>query len=165
MPGLQPTSDAQFEATQAELRQQVKPTKQELGNVGLAADMLGPAYIRYGRYRYRVDPISYPLGIELEEIKLKLDELADLPPTHENNMALLETFDRAVQLFPKVVKPMFGFQKLLWRFTSNPFRGASASDIFQLLYFFCSCRTRSVVRFEETSLLRKSRSSTTLQII
>lgn len=139
--------------------------KEEIGNVGLSSDMLGPTYLVYGPHRYKVPPVPYKIGIELEEIRLRMDQLTNDEPSVEQNRQMGELYSRAVDLFPKLVQPTFGAQRLLWRWTSNPFQNASPLDVATLIYFFCSCRMRSSLRLEETSLARKSRPSTMLQII
>lgn len=139
--------------------------QEEIGNVGLASDLAGPAYLTYRTFRYRVPPVPYQLGIELEEIRLKIDIATSDEPSVEQNRQLGELYTRAVALFPKLVKPTFGVQRLLWRWASNPFQTASPLDVATLIYFFCSCRMRSDLRLEATSLARKSRPSTTLRII
>lgn len=162
--GLLPSNSVAAEEAQRELRRFATNVTEEIGNVGLASDLTGPAYLVYGRHRYRVPPVPYKLGIELEEIRLKMDQLTTDEMTVEQNVQLGELYTRAVALFPKLVKPTFGIQILLWRVASNPFRNASPLDVATLIYFFCSCRMRSDLRLEKTSLARKSRQST-MQLI
>lgn len=147
-------------AAQEDLRKMAVNSSEEVGNVGLASDMAGPAYLIFGPHRYRVQPVPYRYGIELEEIRLKMDQLVEEKQTPEVNTQMGELYDRAVNLFPKLVQPTFGAQRLLWRWVPNPFRNASPVDVATLLYFFCSCRMRSDLRLGEISQARKSRPST-----
>ena len=162
--GIEPTNKLQLEATQVELRKMARNVNEEVGNVGLATNVEGPAYLTFGRHRYKVPPVQYQLAVELEEIRMKLDQLADGEASLEQNRQMGELYDRAVKLFPKLVRPTFGIQKLLWRWATNPFLNASPVDVATLIYFFCSCRMRSELRLEANSVTRKSRPST-MQLI
>lgn len=158
--GIVPTTNAQIDEAQERLRAMAVNVGQEIGNVGLASDMAGPAYLVFGPHRYKVPPVPYQLAVELEEIRLKLDQVAEGESTQEQNRQMGELYNRAVNLFPKLVQPTFGLQKLLWRWVSNPFKDSSPVDVATLIYFFCSCRMRSVLRLEASSVTRRSRPST-----
>jgi hypothetical protein len=158
--GIAPASQELIQATQDTLRGMAVNVHQEVGNVGLASDMAGSAYLAYGRHRYEVPPVQYKYAVELEEIRLKLDEVAVGDSSLEQNRQMGELYDRAVKLFPKLLRPTFGVQRLLWRWVSNPFLTASPVDIATLIYFFCSCRMRSELRLEASSAMRRSRPST-----
>lgn len=158
---LQLATDEQLSETQDQLKVLAKPTAEEIGNVGLAANMAGPAYFSLGRHRYVVPPVPYALGAELEELRLKMDQLAELPGSDEVTRQVKEVFDRAIPLFKQVCRPTFGIYRVLWRWVTNPFRDLSPLDVGTLLYFFCQCRMRSAIRLEVSLAARKSRSSTT----
>lgn len=161
---LQLASDEQLSETQDQLKAFAKPTSEEIGNVGLATNMMGPAFLSLGRHRYVVPPVPYVLAAELEELRLTVDRLAGVPPSIEANNELRVVFDRAVPLFKQACRPTFGIYRLLWRWVSNPFRDLSPMDAGTLLYFFCSCRMRSAIRLEGSLAERKSRSSTMQQL-
>lgn len=161
---LQLATDEQLSQTQQELKVLAKPTSEEIGNVGLATNMVGSAYFSLGRHRYVVPPVPYVLAAELEELKLNVDRLAEMPASVEANRELRVVFDRAIVLFKRACRPTFGIYRLLWRWVSNPFRDLSPMDAGTLLYFFCSCRMRSAIRLEVSLAERKSRSSTTQQL-
>lgn len=162
--GLQLTTDEQISQTQEELRGLAVPASEEIGNVALATNMAGPAFFTLGSHRYIVPPVPYVLAAELEELRLKMDQLATMPGTVETNAQVKEVFDRAIVLFRRACKPTFGIYRLLWRWVTNPFRDLSPLDAGTLLYFFCQCRMRSAIRLEASLVERKSRSSTTLQL-
>lgn len=150
--GLVPVTAEQETGTQHRLREMFRPPETSVGNVDLATSLQGDTYLIYNSYQYRVAPVPYTLGLQLEELKIKLDKLASVPddlPEEEllrYNQQTQEVFDKAIALFRKLVRPLFLPQLLLWRFVSNPFGNASPSDVATLIHFFCLCRMRSVVR-------------------
>src|SRR4051812_47685223 len=97
--GIAPSNTAVAEQAQQELRRFATNITEEIGNVGLASDMAGPAFLQYKQHRYRVPPVPYRLGIELEEIRLKIDQLTNDDPTLEQNRQMGELYSRAVALF------------------------------------------------------------------
>lgn len=167
---LTPMSAERAEATQTQLRQQVKAPDQSLGNVSLATDLHGSEFFQHGIFEYEVPPISYQVGVQLEALRLRLDKLADSEETDTDKLIQLneqtaQLMSDAAGLFKKVVRPKFLPQRLLWRWLGNPFAKMSGTDLMTLLYFFCACRMRSAVRLGSEKFNSNQDRSSTMRLM
>lgn len=145
---ITPLAPERIAETQAILRAQLRVATPSsvVRNATLAADLDVTTTLVYRRRLYKVPPVSFRVGIELQEIAARLDELTNVPETDESLTELLAMFQDAVALFHRCIVPSTFIGRLFWRRRSNPFYNATSGEVAELLGFFSQCRTRSSVR-------------------
>lgn len=102
--------------------------------------------IEYRGRVFRVRPISYPDGVRLQALNLRIEALADQPETPQELAALQVLIEECTILFRTFVTPEHWLDRILWPFLSNPFLNATEREVADLFGFFFYCRTNSTVR-------------------
>jgi hypothetical protein len=107
---------------------------------------LRPDRMLFRGRRFRVRPISYIDGLQIQRLRNEIEDLQDLPETEEGLQRLENLQGRIVKTFHPYVTPVGFWERLFWRWRSNPFGNATEAEIADLFRFFSWCRTRSAVR-------------------
>jgi hypothetical protein len=102
---------------------------------------------------YELRPVSFEDGLRLAEVRAALDAAADdnrLTPEVAREAS--RGLRYVVSLAPKYLRPLRWMRRLFWalRLRRNPYRGATAREVGELLGFFLGCRTMSRARFPGT---------------
>lgn len=171
---LTPALPEEFEAAQIYLRSEVRVPKTEARNAALAADIMEHSDFSYRGTRYRTPPLSYQLGVQLQEIQLILRTVAQFEESPEFKdlsderrqqymETLLGTYERAILLFWKASYPL-AFWKRWKHKRTNPFTDCSSSEIVELLSFFFTCRMKSRVIIQGGLATRPSLTMLTQQM-
>lgn len=152
------------EQAQEMLRAAVKPPRSEVRNVAIAAESEADSYFKYRGTHYKAPPLSYDIGIQLQEILVEANTLGEREERDEivteadqkaHMLHLLLCYQRAIALFQRSCYPV-AFWKRWWHKRRNPFITCSGGEIGQLLSFFSTCRTKSRVRLLGSSAFRPS---------
>lgn len=146
---IQLRSDEELRVVQELLQEKVPKPTVEIANTGTAAGLNDQLVLGFRGHLYRVPPIPYKIGIQLERLRLGLEKEAELGEETDGAMDRLEAlFKQAVPLFKEAVTPVAPFRRIFWKHRKNPFLLASPTDIAAMLHFFSLCRTRSAVRLQ-----------------
>lgn len=163
-----PASDAQVEKAQSELRQLVGTGISRPRNVNLATNLRGDTFFTFRGRPFRVPPVPYNLGAQLQANYMVIHEMGKLEDEEANRPEQIQRYKEiaadCVALFHLLVKPMRLGDRLFWRYLSNPFGNASDLEVGELLSFFSLCRTRSGVQLRGGSALTPSPSIWTSQM-
>lgn len=120
-----------------------------IGNI-VAVEAL-TATVRF-QYRGRVfdaPPIPTLPGLRLQAMELELQRVTDAESDEDAQMKLLAMKEMLLEMFDvmwKNVKPVGIFDRIFWRWRTNPFLTASRKEVAELLSFFSQCRKISSVR-------------------
>ena len=109
--------------------------------------------IEYRGRAYELLPVEFADGVQLIDCRAAIEAVEDesrLSP--EVVRDYLVALRKVVALAPKYVRPLGRFRRLLWRLglRRNPYRGATETEVGELLGFFLGCRMRSRVRYPGT---------------
>lgn len=149
------TSPQQFLDSQALLRQQApKGASHVVKNASFAADLNEPNYLVYRQRKYKVRPLTFTVGIELQELAVRLESMADQPETNETLQEMLSILQDAVALFWAAAQPLGLLRRLTRHWLSNPFETATNQEVAELLGFFLQSRTRSSVQVLASGRIR-----------
>lgn len=154
---LLPATAEDFAQAQVDLRQFVRAPSVEARNVAVAADTGSAVYFTFRNALYKAEPLSYRLGIQIQEINIEVQRLntfeATTPVTSMTDdqrivhmRSLLAAYESAEDLFWKASLPVNWFSRRGYR-KNNPFKkaGLSSGEVGELLGFFWECRMKSRV--------------------
>jgi hypothetical protein len=150
---LKPIDKAKMRATQARLAAELTDKSPEPVNRAYALALGGESILRFRGRVFRVPPISYPAGLRLQVLHVRLRKVAKGADTDgESDASLRElhaVLDEAARLCWSLCRPVSLWDRLFWRWLSNPFLGAaSIQELGEIVGFFFECRTRSTVRLQ-----------------
>lgn len=170
---ITPARPEEYEEAQRILRTEVRAPTVEARNVALATETDTTSYFDFDGTTYKVPPVPYNLGVQLQEIKLELDRLvviekatdnlkdATLPEKTRHLEAILLCYERAVDIFWKASHPLAWWKRRRHK-TTNPFLGiTSQQEVGELLGFFFMCRMKSRVTIQGGLVNRPSLSTLT----
>lgn len=152
---IRPIDPEKLEATQTRLRESIVSRIPEPKNRSYALALKGVSELRFRNRVFHVPPISYPAGLELQKIHLRLRGIGEGTPEDDRSLRqLLAVLEDAAVLCWKLCRPVSFVDRLFWRWLTNPFlgrrgdiqSGATYQEMGELLGFFFACRTRSSVR-------------------
>ncbi|MGK7312546.1 MAG: hypothetical protein ACN0LA_09955 [Candidatus Longimicrobiales bacterium M2_2A_002] len=115
-----------------------QPPSPEVVNGREAAALDAPTRRTYRGRVYRVDPIPYKAGLELQEL---VGAYGQASSAREQERAL----EGMVRLYRRLAVPT-GWRRLVRWFLPNPFRHATEKEIIALADFFWTCRTGRSLR-------------------
>jgi hypothetical protein len=133
-----------------------------LKNTILVADLGGERELLFRYARYRVPPVPFALGSILQSLYRRLQQLpVDLEAGELTAQAAMREHRglarRAVDIFPRLVRPRGRLHRLLWHVLPNPFRAASRQEVWELLGFFLASQMTSSVHEVATTRRPPSR--------
>lgn len=162
--GLKLSSPEELAQGQEFLRAAVRPPETEIRNAATAAEGDAISIFEYRGIHFKAPPLSYRVGIQLQEIYYTLQKLGRAEeskefPDEESQVEhlekLAECYERALKLFQESCYPIAFWRR--WRHKrKNPFSDASSAEIGELLSFFSLCRTKSRVRLQPSLMHRPS---------
>lgn len=117
----------------------------ETANVDNLLDLDGDRYLEFAGRRYRVPPVPFRAGVELQAIGAALERLKAADNTPKNRLEYREACERLARVCWSLVRPT-GWRRLLRRLLPNPFARATEGELGVLHRFFSACRTTSSVR-------------------
>jgi hypothetical protein len=163
---IRPIAPERLAATQAKLRASILQRTPDPQNRAYALALRGISVLRFRNRVFHVPPVSYPVGLELQGLHLKLKKIGEGSEDPESLRALLAVLEEAAAVCWSLCKPVALVDRLFWRWLTNPFLDATYQELGELLGFFFACRTRSTVRLQAGSavtLYERSISPTTLR--
>lgn len=163
---IQAWGEENIEAAQLLLRDRFKPAEHSLQNVDAAMALDQTSVVRYRGRGYRVPPVPYDQGLQLQRLHLELLALTkdEAPETAEQLEQVLVILQDLLPLFKQLCRPTALFERLTWRWR-RPFDDASQSELGELLGFFSACRTKSTVEFPHAMGRRSASLSTRSTIL
>ena len=168
-----PALPEELEEGQRLLRAEIRAPQAEARNVALATEIDADSYFEFRGTNYKVPPLSYKLGVQLQEIQFFLESLVrkeqftkdlqdlDLDGQIVHLQQLQLAYEQAIALFQKCCYPL-AFWKRRRHKRQNPFLTCTSQEIAELLSFFSMCRMRSRVTFQG-SLANRPSLSTSMQ--
>jgi hypothetical protein len=150
---LRPINRAKMRDTQARLAATLTDKIPEPVNRAYALALGGDSILRFRNRVFRVPPISYPAGLRLQVLHVRLRKVASGANADGESDAslreLLAVLDEAARLCWSLCRPVSLWDRLFWRWLGNPFLGAaSIQELGEIVGFFFECRTRSTVRLQ-----------------
>ena len=125
-----------------------------------AIDMMELRVLPYRSRRFLVPPVPAPLGWRLDDIRQRLDWLAEENITPANRLEHYQRrgalFAEALDLFGRLVRPLTILDRLTWRLQLRfrpPFRDPNDPndrEFADLMGFFWLCRMKSSIRHKFT---------------
>ena len=162
---IKPIDPEKMARTQARLLGSISPRNiPDPKNREYALALRGISVLRFRNRVFHVPPVSYPAGLRLQELHLKLKKIGEGNEDADTLRELLAVLEEAAAIMWGMCEPVAWVDRLFWRWLSNPFVDATQQELGELLGFFFACRTRSTVRLHtETplTLLDRSISRTT----
>ena len=167
-----PARPEEYEEAQQLLRAEIRAPRAEARNVALATEIDADSYFEFRGTNYKAPPLSYALGVQLQEVQLRLQSLAmyenetkdlagvELDKQIKHLEQLHLAYMQAVTLFQRCCFPL-AFWKRRGHRKNNPFTTCTSQEIAELLSFFSMCRMRSRVVMHGSSANRPSLSTLT----
>ena len=125
-----------------------------------AIDMMDLRVLPYRSRHFLVPPVPAPLGWRLDDIRQRLEWLAqeEVTPTNrlEHYHHRLALFTEALDLFGRLIRPLGILDRLTWRLQLRfrpPFRSPNDPndrEFADLMGFFWLCRMKSSIRHKFT---------------
>lgn len=154
---LKPSEASKVKASQARLQGMFKPQKSEVKNIDPAMNLESTSIMQFRGRLYRVPPVGWQAGLELQRQYLKLQDLQrkedQIPDDkyassieHLKEMEIL--MNRMFRFFKSLCSPMSWWETITWRFR-DPFQDATQQELGEMLGFFFECRTKSSIRYIE----------------
>lgn len=144
-------TEEELEVAQQFLQESLPKTRHEQANTDTAAGLTQNLVLTFRGHLYKVPPIPYRVGVQLERVRLQMSECEDQDDTVANLNQFEAMLDGLIPLFKMLVMPVDLIQRIGWRWRKNPFADASAVDVMTLLHFFLLCRTKSSVKLVDGS--------------
>lgn len=169
---ITPARPEELAEAQRALRAEIRVPKAEPRNVAIAAEINADSYFMFGRTRYKVPPLGYKLGVQLQELQLTIENLAQTEQEEAARQALTEQdklahlallsrcYEQAVNIFWQACHPAVWYKRWGHQRT-NPFLGCTSQEIGELLGFFFMCRMKSRVSMQGSLASRPSLSIST----
>lgn len=174
---IRPASPEDYDQAQVDLRRELRAPTTEVRNVAIAAETHADSYFSYRGVMYKAPPLSYKLGVQLQEIQLAIGKLVQeeealtariaAAPSEKDDedriqmlTGLLACYERAVGLFWQACFPLAWWKRRRHTRT-NPFTECTSKEIGELLGFFFMCRMKSRVGMVGTLANRPSLSLST----
>jgi hypothetical protein len=141
------TSDVQLDRVQRILRERDSEAPEStLANVEAATTEHDEYLLFYRKRVFHVPPVPYKQGLWLLALDQELRRLSVEESTYQNIVKVTKVIQDMLLIFHSLVRPLTRFDKLFWRWRSNPFLHAEMAEINYLKSFFCSARTSFRVR-------------------
>jgi hypothetical protein len=102
--------------------------------------------LQYRKRKFRVPPTPYREGLWLLGLDQELRRLSKSESTPADVEQAVRVVFEIVTIFHALVRPYTLFDRLFWRWRTNPFLHAEMHEINALRNFFCSARTTLPVR-------------------
>lgn len=153
---IRPALPEEYDAAQKLLRAEIRVPRAEARNVAIAASPDADSYFRFRGVLYKAPPLSYEVGIQLQEIHMQIENLSKLEKSlvdldalpHEEKIRHLQLlqhcYERAAEFFQRACFPVSFWRRRKHK-RKNPFTTCTSQEVGELLGFFSMCRMKSRV--------------------